>query len=293
MNIFQGIMQKDRLTIVISPSLALIKNQVDYLNDINSRTGFNVQAATINSKVQGDEREDIIDRLLNSSEIKFLFVTPEILAFGRRILDLVKDLACNGKIFQIVIDNDVKDRGYRPDINSLKKIRRDNANIPWIVLMTGSPAMILKAEEEYGMRETMIVKDSSVREDIFYCVRPSNEAIKIISLIQDQAVEGKIPSGIIYVNSCEAADTWEKILVLNGIQAKPYYASIEGRDAIYDEWMSETYPVLIATTESFGYGIVKVPLHFVYHVDSPSSLLSFYQVGQAIKSKAFSHFAIS
>jgi superfamily II DNA helicase RecQ len=276
--------ERDGVNLVISPNLSLIENQVRYLNKLN------IRAKTINSKVNYYDRDDILDDIEGDGQTKFLFITPEM-ADTERFVDLIPKWLEDGTVTRVVVDEAhcLIDKCFRKSFPKLKEIRKKFPNVQFIALTTAKPETIKEIEEALAMVNPTRIIDSSVKKNIFYEVVEISENrsaedidflefFKTISPDFDALKAKEMISGIIY---CQKNDEVEKIVdklrSLN-VPVRKFYASYNDRFNDYDDWMSDKIPIMVATTESFGLGIVKRFVKFVVHVGMPKDLRGFYQV---------------
>lgn len=253
---------------------------MEYLN----QHGFN--AESINSQVSCDDRESIMEDLeSNSSEIRFFFVTPEMTRSNSVVRELLFQLIDRNVVNYVVVDEAHKiidSVDYRTAFEHLHEFRSRNNQVPWIVLTTASDNIIDSISISLQIKSSLVLKSSSVRKNIFYDAVAYEGIFSVISYIKSLACFTAIPSGIIFCRRITFIETIKKILNSKGIGADSYHGSRSNEDRVETlmNWSQGNFPVLIATGESFGYGInITVPVtRFVIHIEYPRSLLSFYQV---------------
>lgn len=123
--------------LVICPSLALIEQQVNYLN------GINLRAVALTSRVVAPERYVLLDQLREGgSDIKFVYVTPEMINYGGQVAVLVRDLCARGDFSFVVIDDGLRFEGFRENLGYLRELRETNRDLKWIIMTTASNAEI-------------------------------------------------------------------------------------------------------------------------------------------------------
>lgn len=255
-----------------------------------------MKAVTINNTVSHSERIIIRDDLFKEeSIIKFFYLSPEMVSTDP-CADLLNDMLTKGMISHVVLDeaHRVADGKFRHEaLSNLKQFRLDHPTVPFVALTTASDEVIEEIKDFFGMQNARIIKSTSVRTNIVYqAVRLDNNCdaddIDYLGFFQSLAPEyadlnaKQIPwrnlVGIIY---CTTIEKLKKVVdKLNQLEvpATSFFAENEDRFANYDEWMSGVKPVIVATTESFGHGIVNQSLKFVLHESPSKSLRSYYQV---------------
>lgn len=258
--------------IIISPLIALMKNQVDSIR------GFvtNEQVAHfLNSSLNKTDAQRVRDDLVKG-ETKILFVAPESLNKQENI-DFFKEL----KISFVAVDEAhcISEWGhdFRPEYRKIREmIKAIDSDIPIMALTaTATPKVQQDIIKNLGMKKAHVYKASFNRPNLFYEVRPKIQPEKqIIKYIKENA--GK--SGIIYCLSRKKVEEIAETLQVNGIKALPYHAGMEAsRRAKYqDMFLMEDVDVIVATI-AFGMGIDKPDVRFVIHYDIPKSLEGYYQ----------------
>jgi superfamily II DNA helicase RecQ len=256
----------------------LIENQVRYLNKLN------IRAKTINSNVEYKQRGFIIEDIEGDRKTKFLLVTPEMAAgdwLNWRIPKWLED----GTAIRVVVDEAhcLIDKCFRTSYALLKEFRLKSPEAQFIALTTAKPETIKAIEEALAMVNPTRIIDSSVKNNIFYEVVESSDYMKVentdfleffktISPDFDALKAKEMISGIIY---CQKNDEVEKIVdklrSLN-VPVRKFYASYDDRFNDYDDWMSDKIPIMVATTESFGLGIVKRFVKLVAYEPSPGQV---------------------
>jgi ATP-dependent DNA helicase RecQ len=259
---------KEGTAIVISPLIALMKNQVDQLNALG------VNAQFLNSTLSKTESNKVKKDTLNGS-VKLLYVAPESLTKEENIAFLQK-----AKISLVAIDEAhcISEWGhdFRPEYRKIKSIISQIGNFPIIALTaTATPKVQLDIQKNLQMEEADLFKSSFNRENLYYEVRPKQQTKKqVIRYIKNNM--GK--SGIIYCLSRKKVEEIAELLKVNGIKAAPYHAGLDAsvRMKNQDDFLNEEVDIIVATI-AFGMGIDKPDVRFVIHYDTPKSLEGYYQ----------------
>lgn len=273
------------VTIVISPLLSLMNDQVDHLRKIN------IQAASLNGEVPQDERREIMLRLRETHPEQFLqllYVTPEMINKSTTILNTLSDLYRRKKLARIVIDEAhcVSQWGhdFRPDYVALGDIRKRLPNVP-IMALTATATENVKVDvmNNLGMTNAEFFTQSFNRPNLHYEVRKkkgkgSSKAIleDIVDLIKSKY---KNQTGIIYTLSRKGCEQLAaQLQSVYKIKAAFYHASMDAaeRVRVQRDWQSGLVKVVIATI-AFGMGIDKADVRFVIHHTIPKSLEGYYQ----------------
>lgn len=257
--------------IVVSPLIALMKNQVDAIRGFCESDGV---AHFLNSSLNKTE----IARVkadVTSGETKLLYVAPESLTKQENI-----DFLHNVKISFVAIDEAhcISEWGhdFRPEYRRLKPIIEKIADVPIIALTaTATPKVQQDIQKNLGMTNANVFKASFNRPNLFYEIRPKKNVVRqIIEFIKNR--EGK--SGIIYCLSRKKVEELAEVLRVNGLKAMAYHAGMDGshRSKVQDQFLKQDTDVIVATI-AFGMGIDKPDVRFVIHHDMPKSLESYYQ----------------
>ncbi len=258
--------------IVISPLIALMKNQVDAIRGfIQNKEGI---AHFLNSSLNKAQISEVKADLL-AGVTKLLYVAPESLTKEENI-QLLKQLHIS--FYAIDEAHCISEWGhdFRPEYRRIREIIAQIHRAPIIALTaTATPKVQSDIQKNLGMLNARVFKDSFNRENLYYEIRDkSNPKRDIIKFIKDNA--GK--SGIIYCLSRKKVEEIAELLTVNGIKALPYHA---GMDAVtrahnQDAFLMEKVDVIVATI-AFGMGIDKPDVRFVIHYDIPKSLEGYYQ----------------
>ena len=259
--------------IVISPLIALMKNQVDAIRSQSTVSGI---AHVLNSSLTKTETQTVIDDL-KSGVTKLLFVAPESLTKQHNI-DLLKSIPLSF----VAIDEAhcISEWGhdFRPEYRNIRAIiNRLSPGIPLIALTaTATPKVQEDIMKNLGMKDAALLKSSFNRPNLYYEVRPKTDQVNsdIVKLIAQHPNK----SVIIYCLSRKKVEELAQILQLNGIKAIPYHAGFDAKTrALYqDQFLMEDVDVVVATI-AFGMGIDKPDVRLVIHYDMPKSIESYYQ----------------
>jgi ATP-dependent DNA helicase RecQ len=257
--------------IIISPLIALMKNQVDAIRHVSSNDSI---AHFLNSSLNKTEitkvKKDISDGLT-----KLLYVAPESLTKQENIDFLT---SVNVSFFAVDEAHCISEWGhdFRPEYRRLRPIMEAINDVPIIALTaTATPKVQVDIQKNLGMLDAKLFKASFNRENLFYEVRPKKDVNKeIIKYVKSQS--GK--SGIIYCLSRKKVEEIAEVLQVNGVKALPYHAGLDAhsRAKHQDMFLMEDADVIVATI-AFGMGIDKPDVRFVIHHDIPKSLESYYQ----------------
>lgn len=258
--------------IVISPLIALMKNQVDVINGISEDDGV---AHYLNSSLNKSAIEKVKSDIL-SGKTKLLYVAPESLTKEDNV-DFLKTV----KISFYAVDEAhcISEWGhdFRPEYRRIRPIISEIGEAPVIALTaTATDKVRTDIKKSLGIIEAKEFKSSFNRANLYYEVRPKTKDIdrQIIMFIRQHS--GK--SGIIYCLSRKKVEELAEILKANDIKAAPYHAGLDSatRSQTQDDFLMEKIDVIVATI-AFGMGIDKPDVRFVIHYDIPKSLEGYYQ----------------
>ncbi len=258
--------------IVISPLIALMKNQVDAMRNFSEEDGV---AHFINSSLNKSAVDQVKSDIL-SGKTKLLYVAPESLTKEENV-EFLRQV----KISFYAIDEAhcISEWGhdFRPEYRRIRPIINEIGKRPLIALTaTATPKVQHDIQKNLGMIDAVVFKSSFNRPNLYYEVRQKGADIdkEIIKYIK--ANEGK--SGIIYCLSRKKVEEFADILKANGIRALPYHAGMDSqmRSANQDAFLMEEVDVIVATI-AFGMGIDKPDVRYVIHYDIPKSLEGYYQ----------------
>ena len=259
--------------LVVSPLIALMKNQVDVIRGISSSDGVaHVLNSSLNNSQVNNVKNDII-----KGNTKLLYVAPESLAKEDYIEFLSK---INISFLAVDEAHCISEWGhdFRPEYRNLKSILdRINNKIPIIALTATATSKVQDdIVKNLGIKNAEVFKSSFNRPNLFYEIKQKTEDVNrdIISFIKQR--EGK--SGIIYCLSRKNVNELSQVLQLNNINALPYHAGLDSKVRVknQDMFLMEECDVIVATI-AFGMGIDKPDVRYVIHHDIPKSLESYYQ----------------
>ena len=261
----------DGTAIVISPLIALMKNQVDAMRSFSASEGV---AHFMNSSLSKNDilkvKEDVL-----SGKTKLLYVAPESLTKESNIEFLRK---VHISFFAVDEAHCISEWGhdFRTEYRKIRPIVEQIGKAPIIALTaTATPKVQHDIQKNLDMLDAQVFKSSFNRSNLYYEVRPKVDPTKdIIKFIKNN--EGK--SGIIYCLSRKKVEELTEVLCVNGIKAASYHAGMDAsaRSANQDKFLMEKVNVIVATI-AFGMGIDKPDVRFVIHYDIPKSLEGYYQ----------------
>ncbi len=261
-------MVRDGLAIVISPLIALMKNQVDQMN------AYGVNARFLNSTLSKGEITRLKRECMNGN-VKLLYVAPESLNKEDTIEFLKK---VNVSFVAIDEAHCISEWGhdFRPEYRRIKSMIQNLGDMPIIALTaTATPKVQIDIQKNLQMEDADVFMSSFNRKNLFYEVRPKKETKKqLIKFLKDH--KGK--SGIIYCLSRKKVEEIATLLNVNGFKAAPYHAGLDPDVRIrnQDDFLNEETDIIVATI-AFGMGIDKPDVRFVVHYDVPKSLEGYYQ----------------
>ena len=261
-------MVHDGLAIVISPLIALMKNQVDQMN------AYGVNARFLNSTLSKGEITRLKKDCMNGV-VKLLYVAPESLTKEENIEFLQK---VNVSFVAIDEAHCISEWGhdFRPEYRRIKTMIQQLGSLPVIALTaTATPKVQLDIQRNLQMEEADVFMSSFNRKNLYYEVRPKKETKKqLIKFLKDN--KGK--SGVIYCLSRKKVEEIAQLLNVNGFKAAPYHAGLDPdvRERNQDGFLNEDVDIIVATI-AFGMGIDKPDVRFVIHYDVPKSLEGYYQ----------------
>lgn len=261
--------------IVISPLIALMKNQVDLVRSYSSQENI---AHFLNSSLNKAQIKQVRDDI-TSGKTKILYVAPESLVKEENI-DFLKTI----KVSFVAIDEAhcISEWGhdFRPEYRKIRKmIDAIEENIPLMALTaTATPKVQTDIIRTLNMKEPNIFLDSFLRHNLYYEIRPKVSKDLTLNDIVRYIKKEKGKSGIIYCLSRKTTEDIAEKLVVNGIKAAAYHAGLDGhvRSERQDQFLMEDLEVIVATI-AFGMGIDKPDVRFVIHYDIPKSLENYYQ----------------
>ena len=259
--------------IVISPLIALMKNQVDAIRGISANHGI---AHVLNSSLNKSEVKRVMDDI-TSGTTKLLYVAPESLTKDEYV-----EFFRTVKISFVAVDEAhcISEWGhdFRPEYRNIRTIiQRLGDDIPIVALTaTATPKVQEDIMKNLGMTDAKVFKASFNRPNLYYEVRPKTKNVDadIIRFVKQR--EGK--SGIVYCLSRKRVEELAQTLQVNGLKAVPYHAGLDAKTRAkhQDMFLMEEIDVVVATI-AFGMGIDKPDVRFVIHHDIPKSIESYYQ----------------
>ena len=262
----------DGTAIVVSPLIALMKNQVDAIRSLSSEQGI---AHVLNSSLNKTEINQV-KKDITSGITKLLYVAPESLTKEEYI-----EFLNSVKLSFVAIDEAhcISEWGhdFRPEYRNLRNIVRQLGDVPMIGLTaTATPKVQEDILKNLDMPDANTFKASFNRPNLFYEVRTKTKNVEsdIIRFIKQH--KGK--SGVIYCLSRKKVEEIAQVLQVNGISAVPYHAGLDAKTRAkhQDMFLMEDVEVVVATI-AFGMGIDKPDVRYVIHHDIPKSLESYYQ----------------
>jgi len=261
----------DGTAIVISPLIALMKNQVDAMRSFSEEDGI---AHFLNSSLTKNQIVQVKEDIL-SGKTKLLYVAPESLTKEENIefLRMVKI-----SFYAVDEAHCISEWGhdFRPEYRKIRPIIEEIGSSPLIALTaTATPKVQHDIQKNLGMLDAHVYKSSFFRSNLYYEVKPKvNPEKQIIKFIKEN--QGK--SGIIYCLSRKKVEELAETLIINDIKALPYHAGMDSstRTGNQDKFLMEEVDVIVATI-AFGMGIDKPDVRFVIHYDIPKSLEGYYQ----------------
>ena len=257
--------------VIVSPLIALMKNQVDAMRGFSNEEGV---AHFLNSSLNKAEIATV-KKDLKSGKTKLLYVAPESLTKDENV-EFMRGV--NISFFAIDEAHCISEWGhdFRPEYRRLRPIIEAIGKVPIIALTaTATPKVQLDIQKNLGMMDADVYKASFNRPNLNYEVRPKVDVAKeIIKFIRQH--QGK--SGIVYCLSRKKVEEIASTLAVNGVRALPYHAGLEAsvRADTQDKFLMEEIDVIVATI-AFGMGIDKPDVRFVIHHDIPKSLEGYYQ----------------
>src|SRR6266705_3363406 len=259
---------RDGLTIVVSPLIALMKDQVDALR------ASGIAATFLNSTLASNEARERF-RGLNRNHFRLLYVAPE-----RLMMENFLESALNWNIAQIAIDEAhcISEWGhdFRPEYRELKKLRTHCPDVP-IIALTATATERVRADilKQLALRDPRCYVASFNRPNLSYRVVPKSAPYQqLLAFIIGRPTD----SGIVYCASRKTADSLARNLSEDGVNAKPYHAGLTARERTQKQELCLRDDVRVITaTIAFGMGINKANVRFVVHHDLPKNIESYYQ----------------
>jgi ATP-dependent DNA helicase RecQ len=264
---------KEGTSIIVSPLIALMKNQVDSIRGFSSINGI---AHVLNSSLNRTQVKDVKNDVINGVT-KLLYVAPESLAKVDNI-----NFFKNIKISFLAVDevHCISEWGhdFRPEYRNIKKIIDQFSQTIPIMALTATATVKVQDDimKNLGIVDASVYKTSFNRPNLYYEVRHKNLNIdsEIIKFIN----KNKNKSGIIYCLSRKKVEELAETLIVNKINALPYHAGLDSKTRVrnQDSFLQDDCDIIVATI-AFGMGIDKPDVRFVIHYDIPKSIESYYQ----------------
>ena len=269
------------VTIVISPLLSLMQDQVDHLQALK------IQALLINSEVSAEHRRLVLDALRDTRPEKYiqlLYITPEMISKSATIVKALQSLQERRKLARIVIDEAhcVSQWGhdFRPDYKQLGEFRRKFHGVP-VMALTATATENVKVDviHNLSIKDCEVFTQSFNRPNLSYEVRKKESSAKALTEIES-LINGqyRYQTGIIYCLSRQNCEDVARKLRDKKIQAHHYHAGMESaeKNEVQQQWQRGAFNVIVATI-AFGMGIDKPDVRFVIHYTIPKSLEGYYQ----------------
>jgi len=266
-------LMQEGTAIVVSPLIALMKNQVDAIRGISSDEGI---AHVLNSSLSKTETAQVKSDI-RQGLTKLLYVAPESLS-KKETIDFFKSV----KISFLAVDEAhcISEWGhdFRPEYRNLRIILQQfEQSIPIVALTaTATPKVQEDVMKNLGINDAKVFKASFNRPNLFYEVRPKTNQVDSDIIRFVKLNSGK--SGIIYCLSRKRVEELAQTLQVNGINALPYHAGLDAKTRVdhQDRFIKDDCDIMVATI-AFGMGIDKPDVRFVVHHDIPKSIESYYQ----------------
>lgn len=258
--------------IVISPLIALMKNQVDAMRNFSADDGVaHFLNSSLNKSAVDQVKADVV-----SGKTKLLYVAPESLTKEENI-EFLKTVPIS--FYAVDEAHCISEWGhdFRPEYRRIRPIINEIQQRPVIALTaTATPKVQHDIQKNLGMTDAVVFKSSFNRANLYYEIRPKTSTIDRDIIKYIKAREGK--SGIIYCLSRKKVEELAELLKVNNIRALPYHAGMNSatRSANQDAFLLEQVDVIVATI-AFGMGIDKPDVRYVIHYDMPKSLEGYYQ----------------
>lgn len=267
-------LMQDGTAIIISPLIALMKNQVDAIRGFGESDAI---AHFLNSSLTKTQAKRVKEDV-TSGKTKMLYVAPETLK-KEETVDFLRSV----KVSFVAVDEAhcISEWGhdFRPEYRRIKQIIKAIDDVPMVALTaTATPKVQLDIQKNLNMLDAKVYKSSFNRDNLYYEVKAKGKKAQtlkdLLTFINDR--DGK--SGIVYCLSRKKVEEIAEILAANGVRALPYHAGLDAktRSSHQDKFLMEEADVIVATI-AFGMGIDKPDVRFVIHYDVPKSLEGYYQ----------------
>ena len=259
----------DGVTIVISPLISLMKDQVDALKQNN------IAASFLNSSLSYSEQQKVLQKL-REKQIKLLYLAPEKLMGDIQFFQNLKQLEIS--LFAVDEAHCISHWGhdFRPEYLVLGKLKKEFPSIP-VIALTATADKVTRKDiiDKLGLKDYTLFENSFNRPNIQYFVRPKTD---YYDQLMGYLEEHKEDSGIIYCLSRASTETLTESLKADGFAAEAYHAGLEKsvREETQNRFLRDDTRIIVATT-AFGMGINKSNVRFVIHVDLPKNIEGYYQ----------------
>ncbi|MCA0398967.1 MAG: DNA helicase RecQ [Bacteroidetes bacterium] len=263
------------IAIIVSPLIALMKNQVDLVRSYSSKDDV---AHFLNSTLTRKETREVHDDL-QSGNTKMLYVAPETLTKAEN-LSFFSDLPIS--FFAVDEAHCISEWGhdFRPEYRRLREMMEQiNASVPVIALTaTATPKVQSDIVKNLDLRDPAVFISSFNRDNLYYEIQPKISKEQTVRNMVRYIVQNKGKSGIIYTLNRKTTEELADLLVANGIKAVAYHAGLDSklRAERQDKFLNEDTQVIVATI-AFGMGIDKPDVRFVIHYNIPKSIENYYQ----------------
>ena len=261
------------VTIIISPLIALMKNQVDQLRSFGTESIAHFLNSSLSKGVITKVKKDV-----SSGDTKLLYIAPETLK-KEETIEFLKSI----NISFVAVDEAhcISEWGhdFRPEYRRIKQMIKEIKDVPMMALTaTATPKVQQDIQKNLQMGDALVYKSSFNRTNLYYEIRPKGKKNDVLKDIVSYINTRKGKTGIIYCLSRKKVEEIAGVLKANGIKALPYHAGLDAktRAAHQDAFLMEDCDVIVATI-AFGMGIDKPDVRFVIHYDVPKSIEGYYQ----------------
>lgn len=259
--------------IIISPLIALMKNQVDQIRSFSHDTVAHFLNSSLTKTEITKVKKDVAE-----GNTKMLYIAPETLKKDETI-DFLKSI----NISFVAVDEAhcISEWGhdFRPEYRRIKQMIKEIKDVPMMALTaTATPKVQQDIQKNLQMNDALVYKSSFNRTNLYYEVRPKGKKAEVMKDLVSYVKTKKGKSGVIYCLSRKKVEEIAEVLKANGIKALPYHAGLDAktRAAHQDAFLMEDTDVIVATI-AFGMGIDKPDVRFVIHYDVPKSIEGYYQ----------------